>query len=192
MNKLKIKVILGSIREGRLGEKVARNAMDILSESNEAQFELLDLKEYPMPLFNLPMSPAQIKEPYTDPILAKWQEKIGEADGYIFITAEYNRGIPSSLKNAIDYLYNEWNRKPMAVISYGNIAGGTRAAEQLRTMSIELQMAPIRYGVHIPFIWEKIDEHGKVTDSHFISALNEQAEQLIWWTRALKTEREKS
>ena len=189
--KPKIKVILGSIREGRLGDRVAWNAMEVLSGREDAEFELLDLVDFPMPLFDLATPPSMMDMPYENEVLAKWQQKIEEADGYIFITAEYNRGIPSSLKNAIDYLYKEWVRKPMAVISYGNIAGGTRAAEQLRTMSIELQMAPIRYGVHIPYIWEKFDDHGVITDTHFGPALKEQAEQLMWWTRALKAERAK-
>ena len=189
MNKLKIKVILGSIREGRNGEKVAKNVMDVLSKRDDAEYELLDLLDYPMPLFNDAVSPSMRTEPYSDKHVALWQSKIAEADGYIFITAEYNRGVPSVLKNAIDYLYPEWNKKAMAVISYGNAAGGSRAAEQLRTYAIELQMAPIRVGVHIPFIWEKFDSEGKLTDAHFEKSVSDQADQLIWWSQALKSAR---
>lgn len=189
MNTLKIKVILGSIREGRLGEKVAKNLMEVLEKRDDAEYELLDLKDYPMALFDDATPPSMRTEPYADPILAKWQEKIAEGDGFIFVTAEYNRSIPSSLKNSIDYLYNEWNKKAMAVVSYGNAAGGTRAAEHLRTMAIELQMAPIRVGVHIPFIWEKFDQEGKILDSHFPNTVNDLSSQLIWWADALKKAR---
>src|SRR3954465_5545547 len=106
-DKLKIKVILGSIREGRVGEKVAKNLMTELSKRDDADYELVDLKDYPMPLFEEGTPPSVREEAY-DGVIGKWQKKIAEGDGYIFVTPEYNRTIPSGLKNAIDYLYREW------------------------------------------------------------------------------------
>lgn len=182
---------MGSIRENRLGEKVANNVMEVLEKRDDADYELVDLKDFPLPLYDQPVPTSAMQEPYIDPVMAKWQKTIEDADGYIFITAEYNRSIPSALKNAIDYVYYEWNKKPMAVVSYGNAAGGSRAAEHLRSMAIELQMAPVRIGVHIPFVWEKFDESGKLVDfDRYANTINDMSDQLNWWTKALKTARE--
>jgi NAD(P)H-dependent FMN reductase len=186
--KPKILVILGSVREGRVGEKVAKNLMTELKKRDDAVYELVDLKDYPMPLFDEAVPPSMQDKPH-EGIVGKWQKKIAEGDGYIFVTAEYNRGIPSALKNAIDYIYPEWNKKAMAVVSYGNAAGGTRAAEQLRTVAIELQMAPIRVGIHISYFWEKFNEDGLLNESHFVGQVNDMSEQLVWWTNALKNAR---
>ncbi len=187
-NKLKIKVILGSIREGRVGEKIAKNLMTELDKRDDADYELVDLKDYPMPLFD-EATPPSVKEEDYNGVVGKWQKKIAEGDGYIFVTAEYNRTIPSALKNAIDYLYKEWNKKTMAVVSYGNAAGGTRAAEQLRSAAIEMQMAPIRAGIHISYFWEKFNEDGTLNESHFAAQVNDMSEQLVWWTNTLKDAR---
>ncbi len=186
--KPKILVILGSIREGRVGEKVANNLMEELAKRDDAEYELVDLLDYPMPLFAEAVPPSMKEEKY-DGVIGDWQKKIASGDGYIFVTAEYNRGVPSALKNAIDYIYAEWNKKPMAVVSYGNAAGGTRAAEQLRTAAVEMQMAPIRIGIHISYFWEKFDEQGKLTEEHFSQQVQDLAEQLMWWTKALKSAR---
>lgn len=189
MNKNKILVILGSIREGRNGEKVAKNLMEVLSKRTDADYELVDLKDYPLTLFD-DVTPPSVRTEAYEGVAGKWQKKIAEGDGYIFITAEYNRSVPAALKNGIDYLSHEWNNKPMAVVSYGNIAGGSRAAEHLRQIAIELQMAPIKIGVHIPLVWAKFDEEGRILEPYFEDNVNDQAMQLAWWTDALKQARE--
>ncbi len=187
--KNKILVILGSTREGRNGEKVAKNVMAELEKRDDADYELVDLKDYSLPLFE-DATPPSVRIDAYEGTAGKWQKKIAEGDGYIFVTAEYNHSVPAALKNAIDYLFAEWQRKPMAVVSYGSIAGGSRAAEHLRMIAIELQMAPIRLGVHIPNVWAKFDEEGRISESHFEDNVNAQSEQLGWWTNALKNARE--
>ena len=108
--------------------------------------EVLDLRDYPMPFFDEVASNAWV--PTQNPVAVKWQKKLAEFDGYIFVVAEYNRSITGVLKNALDQASVEWVRKPAGIIAYGAV-GGTRAAEQLRLMAVELQMVPVRNGVHI-------------------------------------------
>ena len=120
-------------------------------------------------------------------------KKIEKADGFIIVTPEYNHGYPAVLKNMLDYIYNEWNKKAIGFVSYGSV-GGARSVEQLRQVAIELQMAPIRQSIHIPtqlffdIIMKKIDI------SNPFESLKPQADsffdQLIWWTNALKNARE--
>jgi NAD(P)H-dependent FMN reductase len=187
---LKIQVIMGSTRQGRFGEKPAKWIFEELKKKENVEAELIDLRDYPLPFFDEPMSPATSKGKYTNETAIKWAKKVGEADGYIIVTPEYNHGYPAVLKNALDYVYKEWNNKPVGFVSYGGVSGGTRSVQQLRQVVIELQMVPIRNGIHIPMYWTNLDEKGELkTDS-----LKENAEnflnQLIFWTKNLKTVRE--
>lgn len=120
----------------------------------------------------------------------KWAEKVGEADGYIFITPEYNHGYPAVLKNALDYVYNQWNNKPAAFVSYGGVAGGTRSVQQLRQVVVELQMVPIRAGVHIPAYWENLDQNGNLKTESLKNSAEAMFDQLIWWAEVLQKARE--
>jgi NAD(P)H-dependent FMN reductase len=191
--KLSIKVILGSTRPGRFGEKVAPWIMDSLKAQEGVEAELLDLRDYPMPFFNEAVSPNYKKEPYTEPNVVKWTAKIAEADGYIMIAPEYNHGYSAVLKNAIDYVGPEWHDKAVAFVSYGSVAGG-RVVEQLREVAVELQMAPIRNAVHIPWdVYMKVAGLGGTAEPEALKGLDERAkamiDQLIWWTKALKVAR---
>jgi NAD(P)H-dependent FMN reductase len=186
---LKIKVILGSIREGRFGEQPAHWIVDELKKNSNLEVELLDLRDYQLPMFDEAVPPAMNKGNYMHPEAKAWAEKIAEADGFVIVTPEYNRGYSSALKNNIDYVYNEWNKKPVAFVAYGN-AGGARAVEQLRLVSIELQMAPIRQAVHIFEHWNLQDEQGKADLSSFQKKADGMIQQLIWWANALKAARE--
>ncbi len=150
---MKIKVILGSTRQGRFGEKVAAWVMEQVKNITSAEFELLDLRDYPLAFFDEPVSPSQLKEPYTYPAVVKWTQKIAEGDGFIVITPEYNHGYSAVLKNALDYVYREWNGKKIGFVGYGTV-GAARAIEQLRQVVVELQMYPIRNAVHITKHWE--------------------------------------
>lgn len=163
MNKPKIKVILGSIREGRNGIKVAEWFMNAVKEFDGADIELVDLKEYPLPLFADAESPMMrgTKE-NANPQVQTWLNKLNEGDGFIFITAEYNHGIPGVFKNAIDYALAEWHNKPVGFVSYGGSAGGSRSIEQLRQVVAELSMYDIREEINIPFIWAAFDEQGNL------------------------------
>jgi NAD(P)H-dependent FMN reductase len=111
-----------------------------------ATFEVLDLREYPIPFFDQPKSP--LREPSRNAVAQRWARKLGELDGFIFVTAAYNHGIPAVLENALDHVYAELNRKPASFIGYGN-AGGARAIEQLRLTRVEQQVAPLRAAVHL-------------------------------------------
>jgi len=146
MARPKIAIIQSTTREGRFGEKPAAWIKTIADRRGDLSFEPIDLRDWALPLFDEARSPAYGKSENTE--ARRWQAKLAEFDGYLFVTAEYNRSIPAALKNALDWAYAEWNRKPAAFLGYGPI-GAARAVEQLRLMAIELQMAPNRSGVHI-------------------------------------------
>jgi NAD(P)H-dependent FMN reductase len=175
-----ILVILGSTREGRVGEVVARWLMRRLDGWPEADFELVDLRDYPLPAYEGP-SPDQ-----RGPVVGRWVDKVAAADGYIIVTPEYNHGYPAALKSALDHAYEEWNRKPVAFVSYGGHAAGYRAVEQLRLVSVELQMVPIREQVGIQFPWTAFDADGSLTREGAEKAVGRMVEDLLWWARALR------
>jgi len=156
--------------------------------------ELLDLRDYPLPLFDQALSPtaAMMKEgAYPYAVSAKWTEKIGEADGFIFTVAEYNHGYSSVLKNAFDYVAKEWHKKPVAFVGYGTV-GGARAVEQLRAVVAEQQMVSIRAAVHIISPWMLPKNTDGTTDLSLGDAnADMMLDQLIWWGEALKIAREK-
>ena len=187
---LTIQVILGSVRQGRQGEKVARWAVAQAAGQEHMQIELLDLKDYPLPFYAEPMSPAFLKGNYSFDAAKQWVTKIAQADGYIVVTPEYNHGYPAVLKNALDYGYIEWNKKPIAFVSYaGSNVGGSRAVEQLRLVAIELQMAPIREGVHLAGIRQLFEEDGTIKDPTYAQRFGSMLQQLAWWAKALQAAR---
>jgi NAD(P)H-dependent FMN reductase len=146
---LSIKIILGSTREGRFGDKPAHWILEELSHRESVATELLDLREFPLPFFDRPTAPSREGGKYASPAVARWSEKIAAADAFVVVTPEYNHGYSAVLKNALDHLFPEWARKPIGFMSYGS-AGGARAIEQLRLVAIELQMWPIRHALHLP------------------------------------------
>jgi NAD(P)H-dependent FMN reductase len=186
-NALNIKVIVGSTRSNRFSEKPAKWIFDLAAARGELAVELLDLRDYPLPFFEEAIPPGLAKDQYTNPVVVKWRDKIREADGFVICTPEYNHGYPAVLKNALDYTYYSWARKPVAFVSWGG-AGGTRGVEQLRLVAVELDMAPSRWAVHIANPWLVKD----VADID--SAQNRQAagallDHLTWWGRALRQAR---
>lgn len=180
---LKIGVIIGSTRPGRVGAKVAQWYIDQVSEVDGAEFDLIDLAEINLPLLDEPFPPAMAK--YQNEHTKKWSELINSYDGFVWVSAEYNHSAPPSLTNAISYLYQEWNRKPVAFVSYGN-AGGARAVEHLRGIAGELQMADTRPQVLIGKPWNMFDEHGGIKPELITGDPAAQAEDLVWWASALK------
>src|SRR5438034_8235424 len=142
----RIAIITGTTRATRFGEKPAKWIHGIAAARADMSVELIDLRDYPMPFFDEPASNAWV--PSKNEVAKRWQKKVAEFDGFIFVTAEYNRSMPAVLKNALDYAYPEWNRKAAAYVGYGGV-GAARAIEQLRLNCVELQMAPTRSGVHI-------------------------------------------
>src|SRR2546427_4739222 len=147
MAKPKIAVIISTTRATRFGEKPAKWIHGIAAARADMSVELIDLRDYPMPFFDEPASNAWV--PSKNEVAKRWQKKVAEFDGYIFVTAEYNRSMPAVLKNALDYAYPEWNRKAAAYVGYGSV-GAARSIEHLRLSCVELQMAPMRHGVHPP------------------------------------------
>ena len=189
---LNIKIILASVREGRFGDKPAEWITKIAKEKEELSVELLDLRDYSLPIFQEGVSPAEIKGEYRTPEINRWAKKIAEADAFIIVAPEYNHGYPSSLKNNIDYLYKEWNNKPICFVAYGS-TGGARAIQQLRQVSTELQMAPIRNSVHIMSPWFLTENDGTLKAGVldiYVKSAESMLGQLIWWANALKKARE--
>lgn len=138
----KIGIITGSTRPGRNSIKVAEWVKSIADGRGDAEYEIVDIADYNLPLYAEPIS-ASYSQDYKTPEAIPWSKKINELDGFVFITPEYNHGITSALKNAIDYLYPEWNNKAAGIVSYGS-SGGVRAAEALRVILAELQVADVR------------------------------------------------
>src|SRR4030088_3376200 len=187
-----ISVIVGSTREGRFSEKPARWILQHLKQRAGVEARLLDLRDFPMPFFDQPVPPAMPgRAPYQNEVVKKWTAEIAAADGFIFVTPEYNFGPAAVLKNAIDWVYPEWNRKAAAFVSYGS-AAGARSVQQLRETAIELQLAPVRSSVHIPVATLWAHFRGGDVDRG-LAEREPQAQtmidDLLWWTTALKTGR---
>lgn len=190
MNKPHIQIIMSTTREGRKGDVVANWVEKTLEADVRATFELLDLRDYPMPFYEESSTPKGLEGKYKSEAAMQWVKKISKADGYIIVNAEYNHGYPAVLKNALDYAYTEWNKKPIAFVSYGGPGAGIRSTEQLRLVSVELQMAPIQFSVLLPLFSRLFDEKGDIKDEGYNERLKAMADQLLWWTNALKTARE--
>ncbi|MCW1919792.1 NAD(P)H-dependent oxidoreductase [Rhodobacter sp. KR11] len=146
MSKPKIAVIVGSTRPTRFADIPTAYIVDKAKAHGGVDVEVVDLRDYPMPFFDEMASNAWM--PSVNPVAQAWQKKLAEFDGYIFVVAEYNRSITGVLKNALDQAYVEWAKKPLGIVAYGSV-GGTRAAEHLRNIGVELQMVPVRHAVHI-------------------------------------------
>jgi NAD(P)H-dependent FMN reductase len=185
----RIAIIIGTTRQGRFGERPAHWLHDLAKARRDAEYELVDLRDYRMPLFDEARPVAA--EPAKHPEAVRFREVVARSDGFVLVTAEYNHGPPASLKNAMDHVYAEWGRKPAAFVSYGGV-GGARAVEQLRLVCVELQLAPLRNNVGIgrPEFGQLMQ--GKDFDDFpaLAQAAGRMLDDLIWWTAALKAARE--
>ncbi len=185
---LRIAIIIGSTRPGRKAEAVAKWVYEIAQNRSDAEFELVDIKDFDLPLLDEPVSP--IMGQYTHQHTKIWSAKIASFDAYVFVTPEYNHGTSGALKNAIDFLYHEWVNKAAGFVSYGG-AAGTRAVEQLRLMLTEMQIATVRNQVLLSLftdfenfsVFKPAPQHEK--------SVNAMLEQVTAWGSALKTLREK-
>jgi len=157
---VKIKVIISSTRPTRFGTKPAAWIMNVAKQQHpDVEFELVDLAEVNLPFLDEPQSALTGK--YEHEHTKKWSARIAEADGFIFVTAEYNHGVPAPLKNALDYLYAEWSHKPVAFVSYGAHAGGARSVEHLRGVVAQLKMYSLGEHVIIPMYFTQLSEAGE-------------------------------
>ena len=181
---LRVAIIIGSTRPGRKGDAVAKWVYEISQKRSGAEFELVDIKDFNLPLLDEPMSPMMGQ--YTHEHTKKWSEKIGSFDAYVFVTPEYNHGTSGALKNAIDYLYKEWVNKAAGFVGYGG-AAGVRAVENLRLVMGELQVADVRAQVGLSLftdfenfsVFKPAPQHEKSVNTMF--------DQVIAWGGALKT-----
>jgi NAD(P)H-dependent FMN reductase len=187
-----ISVIVGSTREGRFSEKPAKWIFQHLKKRQGVDARLLDLRDFPMPFFDQPATPATPgRAPYQNEVVQRWTAAIAQSDGFIFVTPEYNYGTSAVLKNAIDWVYPEWNRKAAGFVSYGT-AMGARAVQQLRETLIELQAASIRSSVHIPLatLWAHYTGGDVEAGLAELEApAGAMITDLLWWTGALKVAR---
>lgn len=183
---LKIAIILGSTRPGRNGEAVARWVYDIAQKRQDAQFELVDLKDYDLPLLDEPVPPSMGQ--YSQPHTKKWAATIGLFDGFVFVTPEYNHSTSGALKNAIDFLYAEWNNKAAGFVSYGS-AMGVRAVEHLRLIMGELMIADVRAQVMLSLFTDfenfSTFKPAGMKEKDVTVMLN----QVVDWSEAMKTVR---
>jgi NAD(P)H-dependent FMN reductase len=187
-----ISVIVGSTREGRFSEKPAKWILQQLETRAGIDARLLDLRDFPMPFFDQPATPAMPgRAPYKNEVIQRWTAAIAQSDGFVFVTPEYNYGTSAVLKNAIDWVYPEWNRKAAGFVSYGS-AMGARAVQQLRESAIEVQLASIRSSVHIPVatLWAHYtggDVNAGLAELE--TAAGAMIDDLLWWTTVLKAAR---
>jgi NAD(P)H-dependent FMN reductase len=178
----RIAVILGSTRPGRRGEQVAAWVMEHAGERSDAEFELVDLADYPLPHLDEPMPPSmgQYQKPHTQ----QWAATIARFDGFVFVTPEYNHSTSGVLKNAIDFLHAEWSHKAMGVVSYGAV-GGTRAAEHLRLVAGELKLADVRTNVALSLFTDFENFTSINPGPHQLLALDTLFGEVIEWSQAL-------
>lgn len=189
-SKPRIGIILSTTRETRFADRPAQWVLDIARARGDADYEIVDLRDFPIPFFDAVGSPRFV--PQTNEVALRWARKVSELDGYIFVTAEYNRSISGVLKNALDHIYDEPARKPAAFVGYGAV-GAARAVEQLRLMAVELSMVPMKAGVHInmePLLGMLRGGKDFADYDYLAPTVTAMLDELAWYTRTLKAGRE--
>ena len=184
---MKIAIIIGSTRPNRNGEAVGKWVYQMAKTRNDAKFELVDLKDYNLPLFDEPLSPSfgQYSQPHTK----RWAATIASFDAFVFVTPEYNHSTSGALKNAIDFLSNEWKNKSAGFVGYGGV-GGARAIEHLRSIMGELEIADVRTQVSLSLMTDFENfRHFKPAPYHE-KFLNKMLDEVIAWGKALKRVRQ--
>ena len=180
---LKIGIILGSTRPNRLGEGVARWVVEQAQQRTDASFELVDVGAFNLPLLDEPVPPSRGQ--YSKEHTLRWSEKIAGFDAYVFVTPEYNHSTSGALKNAIDFLYKEWNNKAAGFVSYGS-AGGVRAVEHLRLIMAEVQVATVRAQVILSLATDFEHYSTFKPDARHTKTVNVLFDQVIAWGTALR------
>jgi len=181
---LKIAIIVGSTRPGRKADAVAAWVHGIAAKRNDAEYEVVDIKDFNLPLLDEPVPPSMGQ--YSQPHTKAWAAKIAPFDAFVFVTPEYNHATSGALKNAIDFLYKEWNNKAAGFVGYGS-AGGARAVENLRLIMGEMQIADVRAQVMLSLFtdFENFTTF-KPAPTHEKS-VNAMLDQLVAWGGAMKT-----
>jgi NAD(P)H-dependent FMN reductase len=181
---LHIGVVTGSTRPGRVNESVARWAFEVARQRTDAEYELVDIASYNLPLLDEPVPPSRGQ--YSKEHTKAWATTIGALDGFVFVTPEYNHGTSAALKNAIDFLYREWNNKAAGFVSYGS-ASGVRAVEHLRLVMGELQIADVRAQVALSLFTDFANFNEFTPSTRHEEDLAKVLDQVVAWSRVLKT-----
>lgn len=187
MSQVRIGIIIGSTRPGRVGDQVAKWVLENAAQRDDAEFELVDLVDYALPHLDeaIPASAGKYANDHT----RAWAEKVDSFDGFIFVTPEYNHSTSGALKNAIDFVYGEWNNKAAGLVSYGASANGTRAAEHLRLVLGEVQIADVRQQVSFSLMTDFEDFSRFAPTGNQAAHLETQLDQLVAWAGALQSVR---
>ncbi|MDZ4696194.1 MAG: NAD(P)H-dependent oxidoreductase [Deltaproteobacteria bacterium] len=183
---LKIAVVTGSTRPGRKALAVSQWVLQNATSRTDAQFELLDIQDFNLPLLDEPLPPMMGK--YSKPHTLAWAAKVATYDGFVFVTPEYNHGPSAALKNAIDFLYAEWTNKAAGFVGYG-AAGGTRAVEQLRLILAEVKVATVRSQVALSLHSDFENGSTFKPSPHHLGRLNTLLDEVSSWSAALKATR---
>jgi NAD(P)H-dependent FMN reductase len=183
---LKIAVITGSTRPGRKNESVAHWVYGLALTRSDAEFELVDIKDYNLPLLDEPAPPILAR--YSQPHTKVWAAKIAEFDAYVFVSPEYNHGPSAALKNAIDHLFREWNNKAAGFVSYGG-AGGARAVEHLRLILANLMVATVQSQVMLPSFTDFDDSGAFRPAPRHEQEVHAMLDQVVAWGEALRSVR---
>jgi NAD(P)H-dependent FMN reductase len=187
----RLTVIIGSTRPGRAGLPIATWFADRARSHAGFEVGVVDLAELDLPLLDEPMHPRLRR--YTQRHTKDWSAKVERSDAFVIVTPEYNHGYPASLKNAIDYLHEEWSNKPVGFVSYGGVSAGTRAVQQLKQVVTALKMLPVPEAVSIPFHTQFLDEDGRVQPNEIMeSAADAMLDELTRVEAVLRTLREPS
>jgi NAD(P)H-dependent FMN reductase len=180
---LKIAIIISTTRPQRVGDSVAKWVYELARKRTDAEFEPIDIRDFNLPLLDEPIPPSQGK--YSQDHTKAWGAKIASFDAFVFVTAEYNHSVPGSLKNALDFVYQEWNNKAAGFVGYGS-AGGTRAVEALRLILAELQVATVRNQVALSLFTDFENYSVFKPDGRHEKSLAGMLDQLIAWGEAMK------
>jgi NAD(P)H-dependent FMN reductase len=180
----KIGIILGSTRPGRNGEQVAKWVNEVAQQRTDAEYELVDLLDYKLPHLDEVVPPSMADGQYSQPHTQEWAQKIASFDGFVIVTPEYNHSTSGALKNAIDFLFKEWNNKAVGFVSYGGV-GGARAVEHLRLIVGELMMADVRQQVTISLVTDFENFSKFIPKPYLEQALQAQLDQVVSWSNAL-------
>jgi NAD(P)H-dependent FMN reductase len=184
----RVAVIVGSVREGRVGRTVADWFAGRAADRPDVMVDVIDLAEVGLPLV-LP-APGSEPAPETADALRRVTPRLAAADAFVVVTPEYNHSFPAALKNLIDWHNTEWRAKPVGFVSYGGLSGGLRAVEQLRTVFAELHAVTVRETVSFHGVWERFDAQGAPTDpAGSNAAAKSLLDQLLWWAHALRQAR---
>ncbi|MFE5393035.1 NADPH-dependent FMN reductase [Streptomyces sp. NPDC056568] len=182
----KLEIIVASTRPGRLGPSVARwIESEAATHGGFDEIEVVDLAEVDLPFMNEPHHPRLGR--YTHQHTRDWSAKVAEADAFVFVMPEYNYGYNAELKNAIDYLHNEWQYKPVGMVSYGGVSAGTRAAQMIKQVVTTLKMTPVFEAVSIPFVQQFLDEDRCLLPNEVMtSSAKAMLDELVRFTEALR------